>query len=46
VLLSDIDGLYDAPPDGNAGARHIPCVPRSTSSKSHAFGLQVTPPSP
>ena len=31
VLLSDIDGLYDAPPDGNAGARHIPCVPRITS---------------
>src|SRR6202020_1734156 len=31
VLLSDVDGLYDAPPDGNAGARHIPCVPRITS---------------
>src|SRR6201996_4175029 len=31
VLLSDIDGLYDAPPDSNAGARHIPCVPRITS---------------
>ena len=23
VLLSDIDGLYDAPPDGDASARHI-----------------------
>src|SRR5271163_61860 len=31
VLLSDVDGLYDAPPDSNAGARHIPCVPRITS---------------
>src|SRR5580700_1908722 len=31
VLLSDIDGLYDAPPDSNAGARHIPCVSRITS---------------
>jgi glutamate 5-kinase len=31
VLLSDIDGLYDAPPDSNAAAQHIPCVPRITS---------------
>jgi glutamate 5-kinase len=30
VLLSDVDGLYDAPPDTNAAARHIPCVPRIT----------------
>jgi glutamate 5-kinase len=30
VLLSDVDGLYDAPPDGNAAARHIPCVSRIT----------------
>jgi glutamate 5-kinase len=30
VLLSDIDGLYDAPPDGNATARHIPSVARIT----------------
>src|SRR5947199_3952191 len=28
VLLSDIDGLYDAPPNLNAKARHIPVVPR------------------
>jgi glutamate 5-kinase len=28
VLLSDIDGLYDAPPASNANARHIPLVPR------------------
>ena len=31
VLLSDIDGLYDAPPESDAGARHIPCVPRITA---------------
>jgi len=30
VLLSDVDGLYDAPPDTNAAARHIPCVSRIT----------------
>ncbi len=30
VLLSDIDGLYDAPPDGNAGAKLIPLVERVT----------------
>jgi glutamate 5-kinase len=28
VLLSDVDGLYDAPPAGNAGAKHIALVPR------------------
>jgi len=28
--LSDVDGLYDAPPDTNAGAQHIPCVSRIT----------------
>jgi glutamate 5-kinase len=26
VLLSDIDGLYDAPPGTNAGAKHLPQV--------------------
>jgi len=31
VLLSDIDGLYDAPPASNAKARHIPLVPRVTA---------------
>jgi glutamate 5-kinase len=31
ILLSDVDGLYDAPPDTNASARHVPCVPRLTS---------------
>ncbi|MGA2893107.1 MAG: glutamate 5-kinase [Xanthobacteraceae bacterium] len=30
VLLSDIDGLYDAPPGTNAKARHIPLVERIT----------------
>jgi glutamate 5-kinase len=31
VLLSDIDGLYDAPPSTNAEAKHIPVVERITS---------------
>src|ERR1700687_5403366 len=30
VLLSDVDGLYDAPPDRNAGAKLIPLVERIT----------------
>jgi glutamate 5-kinase len=30
VLLSDVDGLYDAPPDIAATARHVPCVARIT----------------
>ncbi len=30
VLLSDVDGLYDAPPATNANAKHIPLVPRIT----------------
>jgi glutamate 5-kinase len=30
VLLSDIDGLYTAPPHQNPSARHIPVVPRIT----------------
>ena len=30
VLLSDVDGLYDAPPDTDASARHIPLVARIT----------------
>ncbi|HEX2654475.1 MAG TPA: glutamate 5-kinase [Xanthobacteraceae bacterium] len=30
VLLSDIDGLYDAPPAGNANAKLIPVVTRIT----------------
>ena len=31
VLLSDVDGLYDAPPAGNTKAKHIPLVPRITA---------------
>ena len=30
VLLSDVDGLYDAPPDVDAAARHVPYVVRVT----------------
>jgi glutamate 5-kinase len=30
VLLSDVDGLYDAPPAKTAKAKHIPVVPRIT----------------
>jgi glutamate 5-kinase len=30
VLLSDVDGLYDAPPRENPGAQLIPVVPRIT----------------
>jgi len=30
VLLSDIDGLYDAPPSGNTDARLVPLVERIT----------------
>jgi glutamate 5-kinase len=31
ILLSDVDGLYDAPPAGNAEAKHIALVPRITT---------------
>jgi len=30
VLLSDVDGLYDAPPGGNPDAKLVPLVPRIT----------------
>src|SRR4249920_3508345 len=30
VLLSDVDGLYDAPPARNANSKHIALVPRIT----------------
>jgi glutamate 5-kinase len=30
VLLSDVDGLYDAPPETNASAKHVPRVGRIT----------------
>jgi glutamate 5-kinase len=31
VLLSDVDGLYDAPPSSGVKANHIPVVPRITA---------------
>lgn len=31
VLLSDIDGLYTAPPASDPDARHLPVIPRVTS---------------
>jgi glutamate 5-kinase len=31
ILLSDIDGLYDAPPGANAQAKLVPLVPRITA---------------
>src|SRR4029077_11072842 len=46
VLLSDIDGLYDAPPESDAGARHIPCVPRITAqieAMAGAAGYGLSP---
>jgi glutamate 5-kinase len=30
VLLSDVDGLYDAPPGTTSSAHHLPCVERIT----------------
>src|ERR1700719_4417644 len=38
VLLSDVDGLYDAPPDTNASARHVPCVARITPESEAMAG--------
>jgi glutamate 5-kinase len=32
VLLSDVDGLYEAPPHLDAKARHVPLVPRITAA--------------
>src|SRR5262249_39490851 len=31
ILLSDVDGLYDAPPKENSRARLVPLVPRITA---------------
>ena len=39
VLLSDIDGLYDAPPARNASANHIPLVPRITAEVEAMAGV-------
>jgi glutamate 5-kinase len=38
VLLSDVDGLYDAPPAGNPGAKLIPVVERITPVIEAAAG--------
>ncbi len=38
VLLSDVDGLYDAPPDRDAKARLIPLVERITPAIEAAAG--------
>jgi glutamate 5-kinase len=38
VLLSDVDGLYDAPPGENKNAKRIPIVPRVTAEIEAAAG--------
>lgn len=38
VLLSDIDGLYDAPPHTHPDAKHIPIVERVTASVEAVAG--------
>lgn len=45
VLLSDVDGLYDAPPGENKGAKLIPVVPRVTAeieSMAGAAGSELS----
>jgi glutamate 5-kinase len=39
VLLSDIDGLYDAPPGGNANANLVPLVERITPEIESMAGV-------
>src|SRR6266705_2257752 len=41
VLLSDIDGLYDAPPGAKANARHIPVVERITGEIATQAGTHM-----
>src|ERR1700741_2057046 len=43
VLLSDVDGLYDAPPAANPNAKHIPLVPR-ISAEIEAMAGDAAPP--
>jgi glutamate 5-kinase len=38
VLLSDVDGLYDAPPGENKDAKFIPVVPRVTAEIENMAG--------
>jgi len=45
VILSDVDGLYDADPARNPGARHIPRVERLTETiRSHAGAARADSP--
>jgi glutamate 5-kinase len=39
VLLSDVDGLYDAPPGDNANAKLVPVVERITAEIERAAGV-------
>src|SRR5258707_7668323 len=44
VLLSDVDGLYEAPHDADASARHVPCVARVTpeiEARAGAAGSEI-----
>src|SRR5262249_51058606 len=46
VLLSDVDGLYDAPPAGNAKAKLVPLVERITpaiEAMAGAAGSELSP---
>jgi glutamate 5-kinase len=42
VLLSDIDGLYDAPPGSNAGAKLVPLVERITPQIEAMAGVAAS----
>src|SRR4029434_495438 len=42
VLLSDVDGLYEAPPAKNAKAKHIAIVPRITREIEAMAGEAAT----
>ncbi len=42
VLLSDVDGLYTAPPASDPNARHIPIVPRVTAEIEAMAGGAVS----
>jgi glutamate 5-kinase len=42
VLLSDVDGLYEAPPHLDPKARHIPLVPRITAAIEAMAGEAAT----
>src|SRR5438105_10589308 len=42
VLLSDVDGLYDAPPERNVQAKHIPLVERITPQIEASVGTAAS----